>query len=196
MSRANPLEADWEIEIGGESPVIDAGWSGFVDLRVAPEKACRLPEVLQLPELGAALARLNAVSSPYFTAKCDVWRLESIDPLEFDADFESTGSALACYLDLLPCDPLSWTETAGPTAWCKLLCVNLRASGLRCSRADLILRSATGNTGQSVYGVTAYVAACGSTEEAAKTQLVAALAVFVDAVESVGSRDVEGSKLQ
>ncbi len=196
MSKASPLEADWEIEIGGESPVIDAGWSGFVDLRVAPEKASQLPELQQLPELGAALMRLNAVASPYFTAKCDVWRLESIDPLEFDADFESTAYALACYLDLLPCDPLSWTETAGPTAWCKQLCVDLRASGLRCSRADLILRRAVGRAGQSACGVTAYVAACGSAEGAAKTQLVAALAVFVDAVESVGSHTAESSKLQ
>jgi hypothetical protein len=196
MSKANPLEADWEIEIGGESPVIDSGWAGFVDLRVAPEKASQLPELQQLPELGAALLRLNAVASPFFTAKCDVWRLESIDPLEFDADFESTAHALACYLDLLPCDPLSWTETAGPTAWCKQLCMNLRASGPRCSRADLILRSATGSAGQSAYGVTAYVAACGSTEKAAKMKLAAALAVFVDAVETVGSHSAESSKLQ
>ena len=176
--------------------MIHAGWAGFVDLRVAPEKASQMPEVQHLPELGAALMRLNAVASPYFTAKCDVWRLESIDPLEFDADFESTAYALACYLDLLPFEPLSWTETAVPTAWCKQLCVNLRASGLRCSRTDLILRRAVGRAGQSAYGVTAYVAACGSAEEAAKARLDAALAVFVDAVESVGSHTAESSKLQ
>jgi hypothetical protein len=28
------LEADWEFEVGGDAPVIDALWPGFVDLRL------------------------------------------------------------------------------------------------------------------------------------------------------------------
>ena len=33
--RRTPMEADWEVEIGGGAPVIDALWPGFVDLRAA-----------------------------------------------------------------------------------------------------------------------------------------------------------------
>jgi hypothetical protein len=30
------MEADWEFEVGGDAPVIDALWPGFVDLRLSP----------------------------------------------------------------------------------------------------------------------------------------------------------------
>ena len=38
------MEADWEIEIGGDAPVIEAHWFGFVDLRIEPSRANELPE--------------------------------------------------------------------------------------------------------------------------------------------------------
>ena len=42
--RRKPMEADWEMEIGGSAPVIDAFWAGFEDLRRSPERAGALPE--------------------------------------------------------------------------------------------------------------------------------------------------------
>ena len=33
------MEADWEFEVGGDAPVIDACWPGFVDLRRIPGAA-------------------------------------------------------------------------------------------------------------------------------------------------------------
>ena len=67
------MEADWEIEIGGGAPIIEAHWSGLVDLRVNPERARLLPEAQQLPALCHALVRLNAPASPVWTSKCDVF---------------------------------------------------------------------------------------------------------------------------
>ena len=38
------MEADWEFEVGGDAPVIEACWEGFIDLRKTPERARQLPE--------------------------------------------------------------------------------------------------------------------------------------------------------
>jgi hypothetical protein len=70
------MEADWEFEVGGdatvpEAPIIDACWSGFVDLQSAPERARLLPEASQFPALADALVKLNGVGSPVWTSKCD-----------------------------------------------------------------------------------------------------------------------------
>ena len=46
------MEADWEMEIGGSAPVIDAFWAGFEDLRRSPEMAGALPETKKLSGLG------------------------------------------------------------------------------------------------------------------------------------------------
>ena len=37
--QASRMEADWEFEVGGDAPVIEARWPGFVDLRRNPERA-------------------------------------------------------------------------------------------------------------------------------------------------------------
>jgi len=67
------MEADWEVEIGGGAPIIDACWDGLVHLQTAPERAAELPEAADLPRLAEALVRLNAPRSPVWTSKCDVW---------------------------------------------------------------------------------------------------------------------------
>jgi len=38
------MEADWEVEVGGGSPVIEALWPGFVDLRLYPERIGEIQE--------------------------------------------------------------------------------------------------------------------------------------------------------
>ena len=176
------LEADWEIEIGGNAPSIEIAWRGLVDLTRASEEVNLLPEVFLLPCLGPVLLRLNAVGSPLFSVKCDVWPIDEIDPLEFDAETQAATRGFACYIDLLPRDPLDWSEHEIARAWCKQLCATLHATSLRHCRVDLVVRLAIAATIQSTIGVTAYLAACGPTEDSAKAQLGLALAAFVDAV--------------
>ena len=173
--------------MGGDAPIIDACWSGFVDLRSAPEKALQLPEVIEFPALGSALVTFNASGSSFFTVKCDVWPVETIDPIEFDAPTESAIHALACYIDLLRCDPESWTDPQVAIDWCKKVCSALQASSLRCSRVDLVTRSAIRPTGQSAIGVTAYVSACGRTQEAAEATLALALKRLTECIQSTES---------
>ena len=102
------MEADWEIEVGGKAPVIEARWPGFVDLRLHPERASQFPEAAELPALAVALAMLNALASPVWTSKCDVWPVvdsAEFDPDELDAPPGCGAHAMGCYVDLLPRRP-------------------------------------------------------------------------------------------
>lgn len=174
------MEADWEVEIGGQAPVIEAHWSGFIDLRVAPERARQLPEAAQFAALADALVRVNAPSSPVWTSKCDVWHPDTFDPDELDAPPEERNCAIACYLDLLPRRP--WPDPLDAIAACKTICSRLRDVPLRCCRTDLIVRRASIAPGLLGLGVTAYFTACGSTEGEATTMLASVLCVFADVV--------------
>jgi hypothetical protein len=178
------MEADWEFEVGGDAPVIDAYWTGLIDLRSAPERACELPETAQLPALAAALTKLNAAASPVWTSKCDVWpHLEAgeFDPDEMDAPPGSAAHAMGCYIDLLPGRGLKWISPDLAAAECKRVCGFLCAVPLRCCRADLIIRRAFITPERMELGITAYLTSCGeSSAESART-LQAALAVFADA---------------
>ncbi len=102
------MEADWEVEIGGQAPIIDACWEGLVDLRRFPERAAELPEARQLAGLADALVQLNSTSSPVCTSKCDVWRPPDVDVDELDAQPEQGNCAIACYIDLLPRNHRQW----------------------------------------------------------------------------------------
>ncbi len=176
------MQADWEIEIGGDAPVIDACWAGFVDLRQFPNQAGELAEVQTFPALGDALISLNAEHSPVWTAKCDVWIVDEVDRFEVDAPPEAAAHATACYVDLLPRSDQQWRFPARAIASCKQLCANLHGVPLRCCRADLVIRCALIAPEVSELGVTAYLTACGTSEHAARLQLELALAAFVDAV--------------
>jgi len=186
------MEADWEVEIGPDAPVIDACWSGFVDLRSAPELAQTLPEVRDLPGLAKALARLNGARSPVWTAKCDIWPVidsSQFDPYELDAEPGSATCAWAYYIDLLPMGDHQWVgqwvEPGVATAWCAEICKCLRSIPLRGCRVDLVVRRAiipeTAETTSDI-GITAYFTACGLTADGAIVVLHNVLDRFVDAV--------------
>jgi hypothetical protein len=176
------MEADWEVEIGGSAPVIQAHWAGFIDLRLSPDRAPQLPETAQLPALADTLIRLNASSSPVWTSKCDVWHPETVDPDELDAPPGEQNSAIACYIDLLPRDHQPWPDPLDAVAACKTLCARLRTVALRRCRVDLIVRQASIPPRPLDLGVTAYFTACGSTPASAAAALASALAAFVDSL--------------
>jgi len=126
------MEADWEVEIGGAAPVIDACWPGFVDLRFHPRvppdayltRARELMESANLPNLPEALVRLNGLNSsrsPIWTSKCDVWPVldpANLDAVELDAPQQDATFGWACYIDLLPLHG-SWPAPAveKPGSW-------------------------------------------------------------------------------
>jgi len=190
------MEADWEVEIGGEAPVIDALWPGFVDLRHSPERVSELQESAQFPALAAVLVRLNADGSRVWTSKCDVWQVNEFDPDELDAPCESALHATACYIELLPENEEQWPTPVAATEWCGKLCTRLHAVPLRCARVDFIVRQAIASEEGAALGVTAYLTASGPTEAAAARVLAAALAALADSILPVELPARAASKLQ
>ena len=181
------MEADWEFEVGGATPVIEAHWAGFVDLQRAPERARLLAEAVQLPALGHTLAKLNAPGSPVWSSKCDFWQhleAEEFDADELDAPPESAACAMGCYIDLLPRSDRQWRLPAMVEAICRRLCATLRAVPLRCCRVDLIIRRAFITPDLMDFGITAYLTSCGASPAGAAGTLEAALAAFADAFHS------------
>lgn len=176
------MEADWEVEIGGDAPVIEACWPGFVDLRAAPEPASELAETLELAGLADALRLLNSSGSEVWTSKTDVFVPEAIDPDELDSAEGSAAYALACYIDLLPRSEHAWMSSAGALLAGQEICARLREIGLRCCRVDLVIRRAFVAQDETAHGITVYCTACGVTAEAAKARLGECVAVFADAI--------------
>ena len=176
------MEADWEVEVGGDAPVIDGYWEGREDLGRAPDRAMILPESRQLPGLAEALVELNSAASPVWTSKCDVWSPEEFARDEMEASAEEGKCAIACYVDLLPRTDLQWASLQQTVSACRSLCARLREQPLRCCRTDLIVRGAWIAPGQIAMGITAYLTACGATLEDASAVLALALREFVASV--------------
>ena len=199
------MEADWAVEIGAGAPIIEALWTGFVDLRFDPRlssgallnRAQGLAEATDLAGLAEALVRLNSLHSPVWTSKCDVWPVDAgeIDPYELEATPQEAQFAQACYLDLLPRnnkDDQQWTTLEMAVFSCRSLCDLLHELPLSACRVDLVVRLAViapsfadhDLTGPDLidHGVTAYLTACGATANAAKERLELALAAFTDAL--------------
>ena len=175
------MEADWEFEIGGEAPLIEAYWSGFVDLRAHPERVSELNECRELPALAGALVRLNAADSPVWTSKTDVFVPEHIDADEMNAPADEADHAVACYIDLLPRNDQMWNVPAEAERHCRDLFAGLRVIELSRCRVDLVVRRAV-VAGADDLGITAYFTACGATPSEAKARLGECIGSFVEAV--------------
>jgi hypothetical protein len=183
------MEADWEIEIAPDAPVIDAAWEGYVDLRQAPVHIVEIREADQLRTLADTLIRLNSPSSPVWTVKCDVWPVDGFDPDELDADPKQAAQALGCYIDLIPVCAEIPSPLDAIVDWCRQLCLRLRSRPLRQSRVDTIVRRALITSDTVRLGITAYVTACGSSAQEAEEVLSSALDVLADSVLAIGSTD-------
>jgi len=159
------MEADWEVEIGGGAPVIEALWPGFVDLRSAPERVGEITEALVFPALGRFLSLVNGAASPLWTSKCDVW-----EPDDEEVASETTSptggtddakeSSLACYVDLLPRRGTLFAQWEEAEGFCRAWVERLEEDSLPFSRLDLIVRQAIAGDIEG-FGITAYVSVMG-----------------------------------
>ncbi len=174
------MEADWEIEIGEEAPVIDAAWSGLIDLRSGPERVNEVSECAGFTALRQTLLSLNGAQSAVWSSKCDSWAVE--DFAEFDRDeFEAAESdthAITCYIDLLPRERNAWKKAESAIQFCSEVVEQLKAVTLKAARVELVLRRAVFAEGEEATGITAYVTGCGTSEEAARVRLGDALDSF------------------
>ncbi|MDR3739121.1 MAG: hypothetical protein P4L40_08875 [Terracidiphilus sp.] len=191
------MEADWEIELGADAPIIDALWPGFVDLRVAPERVAEIAETRLLPGLSDVLVQLNGPRSSVWTAKCDVWNVEEpVDRYEVDVEPGETAAAMACYIDLLPRDAHQWVTPAQAGSACEALIRRLRAIEARACRVDFVVRAAHIRAGAQDLGITAYVTGVGRDEPAASAQLATAAAALGDTLLAPRMGGNSGSPVQ
>jgi len=175
------MNADWEVEVGGDAAVLDAGWAGFVDLGREPHRVSELEEVRDFAPLGTALLRLNAAGSPVDTAKCDVWTAEEWpDADEMDAAGEVLMAGVACYVDLLARTP--WTTVEAAVAVARESAQMLARAPQSGARIDLVVRLAVLADGRTAYGITAYVQAAAAEAADARVRLAAALAQLAETV--------------
>ena len=176
------MEADWEFEIGGDAPVIEAHWAGFVDLREDPARAGDFAEARQLPGLADVLTRLNAMNSLVWTCKSDVFEPGPIDPDELGATGAEATQAVACYVDLLMRGDHRWNLPLEAEQACREWCARLREKPLRRCKVDLVVRRAHIDPDLNDLGVTAYFTACGPTESDAKSRLAECLSLFSELI--------------
>lgn len=169
------MEADWEVEIGGGAPVIEAEWPGLIDLwsdpKWAGERIAEIDEAASFPALSALLLALNADGSPLWTSKCDVWTPEP--------------AALAIYVDMLPRAGKVFASWQLAEAFCQEYVVNLeRAAPPELSpeySIDFVVRQAIAGEVDG-FGITAYLSARASCRADAEAALGAIMAAFADAL--------------
>jgi hypothetical protein len=172
------MEADWEFEVGGGAPMIEARWAGFVDLRRQPERIKDIHETTDFQPLAALLVVLNGASSPLWTAKCDLWEPEV---KELGGPEAGMHSARACYVDLLPLAGEVFAQAEQAEAFCRRWVARLAPVPLPDCRVDLIIRRAIAGEAEG-FGVTAYLSAMGSDHAAAHEALAATLTAFADTI--------------
>lgn len=176
------MEADWSAEIGGNAPVIDTGWPGWVDLSADAAPIERLSEVLSFPPLGVALRTLLRQCAIFRSTKCDFWvdnlASNAADPDAQCPEDESCKRIAACYIDLLPQHLAEWTQFARVERWARAFVSALRAEPCPHARAEIIAREAFSPT-DSGFGLSLYLSACGATDASARTALEHGLNLIV-----------------
>ena len=184
------MEADWEIEVGGGAPVIEALWAGFVDLRRNPERIAEVAEAASFPPLAKLLAALNGADSPLWTAKCDVWEVVAENPdlpvQEAPVEAELTDEVsktvcIACYIDLLPLKETVFARWEEAEEFCRKWVSRLEDGDQPDCRIDLIARQAIAGSEEG-FGVTAYLSAMGEYRAKALDALANALSAFTAAI--------------
>jgi hypothetical protein len=196
------MEADWEFEVGGGAPLIEACWSGFVDLRHYPECVGEIQEAVDFPPLAALLLALNGAHSRLWTAKCDLWEPKADDVAGLASDCRTAAqvgalpcAALACYIDLLPVAGKVFAQPRQAEDFCREWVVRLAPVPLPDCCVDLVIRQAFAGEVEGL-GVTAYLSAVGRDRSAATEALTAALAAFTDTIPGCNAPAMPTSKLQ
>jgi hypothetical protein len=188
------MEADWEVEIGGDAPVIETDWPGFIDLSAQPQRISDIAEAETFLPLAGLLSALNRESSQVWTSKCDVWEPQSL--------------ALACYIDLLPRKGKVFAQWQQAEFFCREIVACLQGVDLieqipdrslegtmqsspECSIA-LVVRQAI--AGQVVgFGITVYLSAIGASSAGATEALAYTMAAFADTLLSTALPMAPGS---
>lgn len=181
------MEIDWEVEIGGDAPVIEAQWPGLIDLQRHPHRIDEIFEVDCLLSLRDLLLTLNSAKSPVWTSKCDVW--------------EPEHNAIACYVDMLPREPRLFSDWRELGRFCQALVRRIAPEAKygelqnphpgrafvvadeseKSTTLNLVIRRAVVGENDG-YGMTAYFSAARAEDSSAISALAALMSTFSDVV--------------
>jgi len=192
------MDIDWEVEIGGDAPVIDVDWPGFIDLRSHPERIDEITEAATCAPLKDLLVELNSSDSPVWTSKCDRWEPD-------------TGS-IACYIDLLPREPNQFAVWTDAENFCRAVVErmmrkagqlpgDMRRAIWASSETDedtsvtLVVRQAAGHTNHK-FAITAYLSAENSSLAEAVSSLQSAMTCLSNAILAQAIHESSDSKLK
>ena len=179
------MEADWEVEVGGGAPVIDALWAGFVDLRRQPERIGEIAEAARFPALGGLLQRLNSTGSPVWTAKCDLWEpVELGEAANLAVAEDGLPAALAIYVDLFPSARGVFQHWQQAEAFCREWVARLGQVAMADCSVELVVRQAVAVLSEG-FAVTAYVSAEGHDRPGAAKTLARTLGAIADAIPAI-----------
>jgi hypothetical protein len=193
------MDADWEVEIGGGAPVIEAHWAGFIDLRRHPERIGEIAEARAFPPLADLLIRLNSPGSPVWTSKCDVWNPEA--------------DGLASYVDLIPCQESIFGEWQRCEGLCRALVEHVRAHTAHAAEElpgrypilvthdepgsgasiTLVVRQATAGQAEG-FGITAYFSTETESSPSAGTAIADMMVAFSNALQSATFPQARGQR--
>ena len=189
------MQADWSVECGAGDPVVVLPWQSedgllrFVDLRAAPAAVEEISEARRYPCLATALRRWNALGSPIFTAKCDVWNY-SADLFDAD-DLPGFAFAQGSYTDILSANAArarSFSECEAQLRRWTSAAQCLGPSAARCEftlRSALIFPDATGDEAPSPEGgfaTTLYVWGYGPTADSAASAWACAIEALIEPI--------------
>ncbi|MEO8727250.1 MAG: hypothetical protein ABI383_14140 [Acidobacteriaceae bacterium] len=168
--------AEFEVEIGGASPTLSVPWAdergllAYFDLRQNSALVDDIPESRDVA-LRNALLRLNAPTSPFLTAKCDLWTTQELSDEEV---IFRAGWKHASYIDLLWRDPPQRTHFGPCEAAMRAWIVELRKSPIESASAAIILRRCN-VWNRAGYYWTVYLSGFGDTGISARDLWAAAL---------------------
>jgi hypothetical protein len=179
------VTATWAIAFGAESPVLAVPWHdddgriAYIDLRAQPERIGEIPEARENPVLAHVLARLNALESPWATAKCDRWPLDE-DDLQAAAlhlDLDGAQAGIGSYIDLYHRDAAKFASLEDHRDLLQRLTRAAEKSGPPAAMLELTLRHCIAE-GAEGYAITAFLHAVGEDAARAQTNWEAALAAL------------------
>lgn len=176
------MEADWSAELGGDAPVIDQGWPGWIDIRQDPSQIARLNEVRLFPPIEKALRCVLESNCGLVPTKCDFWTdEETVDACEYDAEPGANSTTANCYVDLMPQAATHWINLAWAERWAEATIRKLQAIPCRNTRVEVVLRQAFIHD-LAFLGVSVYISACGISTEQARSTLASALPLAFTAI--------------
>jgi hypothetical protein len=172
------VDADWSVELGADDPALEFPWVSpdgsrrYLDLLAHPQELHEIPEATLYPELAKFLLALNA-SSPWLTAKCDVWFDDELGEAEeiYDARLK-----LCSYIDLISRDTSARFSFERHEQWVRSATRQLSDNDDRPIVCELIVRRCWYQAGPSAdhepapgFYITVYVFGYGNDEPSART---------------------------